>query len=304
MKQFSNYQYVGGEMSTRDKQEIGSKFWNEGKFNNFVKPFLPDDCSEQIFVDIGCNKGIFLRMAEEMGFNRVIGVDSNTQAISDGLKHKDEVGGHYEFIKGRMERVLDKLPVADYMVFANAHYYLPIDLWLDYLGQLKRKTRYVIIVTAIKRPVISKASADVGEIIKYFNDWEFDGFIDVPLRGDPYPRQLYGLCFKNPNLERISVDELNNGNHLQDGFYEELDQGKAPLETDYFKRLLRYRKCKWKESKTEQYTIGRVELYNSIKNNGLLSPLIVGNENRIYDGNHRGNMVKHLGYKSVIVRRV
>ena len=60
MKQFSNYQYIDGEMSERDKKEEGSKFWNKGKFDNFVKPFLPEDCKNMTFIDMGCNAGVFL----------------------------------------------------------------------------------------------------------------------------------------------------------------------------------------------------------------------------------------------------
>ena len=71
MKSFSNYQYTGGEMNERDKQEVRSKFWNEGKWNNFIKPFLPKDCGEMTFIDIGCNAGLFLKMAKEFGFKRV-----------------------------------------------------------------------------------------------------------------------------------------------------------------------------------------------------------------------------------------
>ena len=75
-------------MSERDKQEKGSKFWNKGKWDNFVLPFLPDDCGEMTLIDMGCNAGIFLKLAEDKGFKQVIGVDSNREAVKKALFYK------------------------------------------------------------------------------------------------------------------------------------------------------------------------------------------------------------------------
>src|SRR5574343_485811 len=101
MKPFETYQYLAGEpMTDRDKVEVGSKFWNKGKWDNFVLPIIPKDLGdlkEQTFVDMGCNAGLFLKFASEMGFGRVIGVDSNEQAVKRGEEWRDKNGGKYEF---------------------------------------------------------------------------------------------------------------------------------------------------------------------------------------------------------------
>src|SRR3989344_8412572 len=99
MKKFEEYQYLEGEpMTERDRQEIGSKFWNSGKWDNFVAPFLPQDRKELTLIDVGCNAGLFLKLAEDMGFGQVIGVDSNEGAVKRGLAWRDKNRGKYQII--------------------------------------------------------------------------------------------------------------------------------------------------------------------------------------------------------------
>ena len=306
MKKFSNYQYVFGEMSKRDKQEEGSKFWNEGKFENFVLPFLPKDCTDMTFVDMGCNHGIFLKMAEDMGFRRVVGVDYRGEVVEKARKWRDMNGGKYEVRKGLLEHSLPELPIADYTVLDNSHYYVGIDRWLDYVRDLKNKTRHCIIVPAKKnRKPDSKASPDIDKIRWYFKDWEEVGYAEPSLEGDPYPRRLYGICFKNPLLERISLEELDCGNNVQEGLYEDIDDGKDLTETNYYKILKPYRKG-WSEKKLNKHISSKKQVYLDLKEDGIKKPLIVKTirNNRIVDGNHRFNMLKHLGHKSVIIRRI
>jgi len=100
------------------------------------------------------------------------------------------------------------------------------------------------------------------------------------------------------------MDELDCGNHVQDGFYEELDRGKDPFRTRYYRVLKQYRKKKWSPDKIKRYMIAKAEMYEDIKKNGLRDPIVVNSKNRIVDGNHRYNMLKHLGHKSILIRRV
>ena len=119
---FSNYQYVPiRELNDTDKRDLGSEFWNEGKWRNFVLPFLPDNCSDLTLVDIGCNAGLFLEEAENKDFKKVIGVDRNKKAIELAKEYKESIGGTYEIRNERMENCLENLPVSDYMVMAMAH---------------------------------------------------------------------------------------------------------------------------------------------------------------------------------------
>jgi len=304
-KPFSSYQYLENTIMTeRDKREIGSKFWNEGKWNNFVKPFLKVDPKESVFVDMGCNAGLFLKFAEDMGFDRVVGVDSDKEAVERGLKWRDEYKGKYNILNMRMEECIDTLPVADYTVLANAHYYFTINDWLDYLDKLQYKTRYCIIVTAEKHHLNRCwASADVKDIRTYFKNWEEVRFIDeLPISDDPMPRKLWGLMFKSPFVEKVPIDSLDCGNHVQDRFYEELDKGTKYENTRYYRILIKYRK-KWGTEKLNRWVEERIRVYENLKKNGLLRPIIVNHSNLILDGNHRYAMMKTLGYKEVFIRK-
>ena len=305
MKAFKTYQYLDGTpMTERDKGEVGSKFWNEGKWENYVLPFLPDDPSELTLVDMGCNAGIFLTLAKDKGFKTVIGVDSDEKAVARGRAWRDEHGKDYTIMKRKMEEAIDDLPVADYTILANAHYYFTINDWLDYLDKLQYKSRYCIIVTAEKRHGNRCwASAHLPDIRNYFRDWEEVGFIDdVPLEGDPHPRKLWGLCFKSPYVDRVPVDTLDCGNHVQDQFYGEIDAGKEFTATRYYKILKPYRK-RWSEEKLNNWMLERMKVYDSVKNDGVKIAILIDSEDKILDGNHRYSMLKHLGNKTVIVRR-
>lgn len=310
MKPFETYQYLAGEpMTDRDKTEVGSKFWNKGKWDNFVLPFLPSNCYGQTFIDIGCNAGLFLNLADEHGFSFVYGVDSNEGAIKRGLEWRDKNGKDYRLLLAKMENCLDYLPMADVVVLANVHYYFKIDDWLRFLDKLQYKTRHCIIVTTAKRPGNRCwAQADLDSVRGYFSNWEEKGFIDeLPTEGDPRPRRLWGLLFKSNFIEKENIDALDSGNHVQDNFYKELDERKPYYNTKYYQIIQKYRlfdRKDWTREELEEFFKKRVDLYGDIKNNGLKSPIIINSDKLILDGNHRCQMLKHLGHKDIFVRQV
>ncbi len=290
-------------MTDRDKAEVGSKFWNKGKWDNFVLPLIKEDPKELTLVDMGCNAGLFLKYAQDLGFGKIIGVDFNPAAIVRGEAWRDENGFKYEFRCGAMEKALPDLPMADYTVLANAHYYFYIKDWLDYLDALQNKTRYCIIVTADKmNHQISIASADPTAIKGYFKNWDMVGFVnELPTEGDPSPRKLWGLCFKSRSIERVPM-ELDCGNHVQDGFYEDIDAGKDYHRTRYYRILKPYRKH-WTQEQLDKFCLEKITLFESVKKNGQLRPIIVSPNNRVLDGNHLYCILKYLGNQSVLIRR-
>jgi len=297
-------------MTARDKLEVGSKSWNKGKWNQLVAPFLPNDCSELTLVDMGCNAGLFLKLAQDKGFNRVVGVDSDESAVKRGRKWRSKNGGEYHFILSPMESSLDHLPMSDFTLFANSHYYFKTADWLEYLNILKHKTRFCIIVTAKKIPATEYAASDIEGIRNNFGDWKEKGFIDLPPDNTPHSRQLWGLCFENPLLKRVPVHKLDNGNAQQRNFLKELDRGISLFKTGYYRRLKSYRSLKssgqipWSKERLDQYMNERVELYEDIKKNGLKEALVIDPKNmRVTDGNHRHDAARHLGHKSIICKQ-
>jgi SAM-dependent methyltransferase len=306
MKPFSVYQYLEGEqMTDRDKIEVGSKFWNKGKWDNFILSLLPDTCQEMTFIDIGCNKGLFLHLAEQKGFGQVIGVDSDVEAVNKGEIWRVTHGGKYRFICDKMENVIDTLPLADYTILVNTHYYFTINDWLDFIDKLQYKTRYVIIVTAEKHhKQLCWASADIQDIRGYFKDWKEVRFIDsLPADGDPMPRKLWSLKFASPHLERVKIENIRSRNSMQNGFFSEIDKGVPFRETNYYKVLREYRH-KWSENHLNNWFEERVRVFEDVKKNQLTRPIYVNSDNVILDGNHRYQMMKDLGYKSLIIRKV
>lgn len=326
MKPFETYQHVEGTpMTERDKEQIDNQSWGKGKWDNFVRPFLPKaetiepkvkgmsvttsapDCSEMTFVDMGCNAGLFLKYADNMGFGRIIGVDSNDGAVERGQEYLGKIKGNYAIINERMEDCIDSLPVADYTVLANAHYYYNVADWLKYLDRLQYKTINCIIVTAKKRENQCNAGSSIEEVINYFRGgWEYKGRKDTRKTGAARERTLWGLHFKS-KLERVPIDSLDNGNSQQRGFWAEMDEGKLFTDTEYYRRFLDYRvtKGKWTVEQLDEYFEEYVALYKDIVERGMLEPIIVKQSNmRIVDGNHRHDILRHLGHESIIVRWV
>lgn len=306
MKPFGIYQYLEGEeMTDRDTVEAGSKFWNKNKWDNFVLPLLPDDCSELTLVDIGCNKGLFLYLAEQKGFKKVVGVDSNQEAVDKGITWRDEHNGKYEFICKRMEECIDDLPVSDYTLLVNTHYYFTINDWLDFIDKLQYKTRHVIIVTTVKKVrSYCWALAGVNDLRRYYKTWEEVGFIDeLPIDGDPMPRRLWSLCFQSPYIERMDIEDVKVVNKVQNGFYAQLDTGMDYHDTDYYKYLYEYRKS-WSSRRLQWWVKARIKVYEDVKKYGLKRPLYIDHRsNIVLDGNHRYHMMEHLGHKTIMVRK-
>lgn len=306
MKPYSSYQQIGDSMTERDKKQIGSKFWNKGKWDNFVAPHLPQDCSDLSLVDMGCNAGLFLHLAKRKGFGRVLGVDSNKESIDRGEEWRKQNGDDYKLIHSSMERVINKLPIVDYTVLANAHYYFAINDWIEYIDKLQLKTRYVIIVTAEKHHINRCwASADVDKIRNYFKQWKEVSFVDeLPTKDDPDPRRLWSLCFKSPLLEKVDMGTLDSSNHVQDEFWGEIDKGKNYKDTKYYRVLKKYR-AKWGEEKLNTWMEERIRIYEDMKN-GQKEPILVDffKKDRILDGNNRYSMKMNLKDKYIFVRYV
>jgi len=251
MKSFSTYQYLSGEpMNDRDKIEVGSKYWNEGKWKSCVLPLLPDDCSELTFVDMGCNAGLFLKLAEDKGFKRIVGIDSDKEAVKRGIKWKEQQGGSYTLIHATMQDGIEKIPVSDYMTFVNSHYYFKKQEWEEFIQKIREKTCHCILVTAKKQPSDEYAASDIESIRQYFKDWSEVGYEELVPDGTPHSRHLMSICFKNPDLERVPIDSLDNGNAQQRNFLEEIDQGMSPEKTMYYKRLKSYRARKTSKQQT------------------------------------------------------
>ena len=312
MKPYPTYQHIEGEpMTERDKQEIGSKYWNKGKWDNFVVPFLKGDLTEQTFIDVGCNLGLFLRLAREKRFEKVIGLESDMQTYNKAIMLRDNKNYDYDIMNLKAEECIDFIPLADITLLANSHYYIGIDHWQKYVDKLQYKTCYCIIITAEKKPNSKQAPSDIDGIKHSFKNWKEIGMIDMPKDNTPHSRHLTSICFKSPSMERVPINSLDNGNAQQKDFLKQLDKGIDLFNTDYYRRLKDYRKKTtskqkvWDDDELTKYMYDRVKLYRDIRNYDMTSAIEVrAKDNRIIDGNHRHNIIRHLGKTSIIVKKV
>ncbi|GAG23619.1 unnamed protein product, partial [marine sediment metagenome] len=204
---------------SHSENRIDSNFWNEGKWNNFVAPLLPEDCTDQTFVDMGSNAGLFLKLAEDKGFRNVVGIEKDKTPVKEGLRYRDSIGYHYKLLKrclggkfgegGNFD--FDELPVADFTLLSTFHYYIDINSWIKYVDRLKNKSRYVLFVSRPKLKQLHwRARSHIRALRGYFSDWEeLDMIENIPQEGDPSPRTLFSVLFKNPVLDRIPLTDVD-----------------------------------------------------------------------------------------------
>jgi len=311
---------MDGVISQNPKKN-NSKFWNEGKWQNFIAPHLPDDATDQAFVEMGCNAGLFLKMAEDYGFRNVVGIEKNKTPALKGNEYRDQIGYNYKLLKRSLGGQFgnpgnfdfEEIPVADYTIMSTFHYYVDINSWWKYLDKLRGKSKYILFVS---RPTMRhrhwRASSPLEDLKKYLPEWKMTGFIDgVSQKGDPSPRNLFSVLFENPLLERIPIEDIDIRESTDDTMYLAMgDLAKHVTEnpnidvfdTDYYHKWVERKKGKWSEKFIRCFVQNKFNMMVSVKEIGIKDPLIVDNENKLCDGGHRLAILKALGYKSVIVR--
>jgi glycosyltransferase involved in cell wall biosynthesis len=302
-----------------------SKFWNEGKWHNFIEPLLPTNCEGQTFVDMGCNAGLFLRLAKERGYSRVLGVDKSRSTCQVAEEYRDSLGLDYKILHRTVgvNFDFDEIPVADVTLLSTVHYYFDIGDWLAYLDKLRWKTRYCLVVSRSVDPDRHWCpSGEIANIRNYFRDWtEVGAITDVPERGDPHPRTLWSLLFKS-DLVRMPVDSIyikNQRHRTWVETYKRMDKAKRELaaalaendvvdleKTSYFGEWLKRKEGdrRWPKDKIKEFVQGKADLMLDVKRNGLKEPLIVKMFGQICDGGHRLAILRALGHKDAIVRLV
>ena len=90
VKLYQNIKLDG--VAPQNEKKNDSKFWNEGKWDNFVAPHIREDVRDQTFVEMGCNAGLFLKLAKDAGFRNVVGVEKDKTPVREGLRYRDSIG--------------------------------------------------------------------------------------------------------------------------------------------------------------------------------------------------------------------
>jgi hypothetical protein len=295
----------------------GSAFWNEGKWENFIAPFLPEDCSDMAFIEIGCNNGLFLKLAKEKGFRNVIGIEADKKAVKRGIEYRDSLGMDYKILNRRVGEnfSFEELPVADFILISNVHYYFDLEDWFKLLDQMIHKTRYCLIIS---RPVEPnhhwKPRTDITGIKWYFRHWKSQGAIyglksHHKAKRDPSPRVLWSFLFES-ELKRVQIDDLikgADGDNIKlerDSFIEELKKGIKLEDTKYYQIWRKRMSRRWDEKRTKEFVQKKIDLINDMRENGMKEPILVQLNNKLIDGGHRTAILRDLGYKSIITRPI
>jgi SAM-dependent methyltransferase len=273
------YQYVvvdGKEYGRRS--EATSSFYNEGKWRNFIAPFLPDDCSGMTFLDFGCNYGLHLKMAQERGFTTTLGIERDKRLRAVTAKCLGRAGQvKYRTIGPRIFRnsFIANLPAADFILMANFHYHLRVPPFMHAINLLRHKTRYLIVVSVERPPWKKRRRAyrvghDIGTTRRYFRAWTEAGHISgISTQGDPSPREgMYSLLFKT-DVERVRIGDI-----------------------------------KWRRKELRAYHIILKEVRESGQRFSMNYPCLLRQDGRLLDGQHRLAAQELEGATTVLAEKV
>ena len=299
-----------------------SKFWNEGKWDNFIKPLLPKE--RQTFLEIGCNAGLFLKMATDVGFQDVVGVEGNRQIMEQAQHFKKDNGYEYKLVHQRVgvDFNIDDLRLSDVVLMSNAHYYFGVPAFARLVDDLKNRCLYCIIVSARAKRRQGNAFWDLNAIRGYLRDWEEVEIIEgLDATNDISPRpQMYGILFKG-NLSTIDVDGIYDAWEIASRKPAHRSYGLPPALEEFFGKVLAGETIEYEETLLYKYwrerepkkSVGRCRkrlaykeaLAKDIQENGMKTPIYYIEKNgQLRDGLHRLCLAKLLGHKYVLGKLV
>lgn len=306
MKTYQNVKLKG---ISPNKNYINSKFYNEGKWNNYIAPLLPEDRKEMTFIEFGSNAGLYLKMAEDKGFKTIVGVDKSkshckvARRYQKNLVINKSIGENFDF---------NTIPIADVVVMANIHYHMRISDFLLFTDRLRFKTRYLILVSAKNTPRHWRAAADKKSIENYFKEWKLIKYIKpLPLEGDCCPRETFSFLFES-DLKRVEMKNIfreRNGEKIMLSTYKLMNRLASEVlnnntldarQTSFYKKLLK----RLGDNESFKRANKSIAAMYDIKKNGMRNPIILQKSNKIIDGDHRFAVLNELGYKTIIARMV
>ena len=296
-----------------------SSFFNEGKWKNFIVKFLPKDPTDMTFVEIGCNVGLYLKMASDYGFRNVVGVEAGEANCAMAERYRDAGGYDYKVLHRTVGKDFDfdEIPVADVVLLSNVHYYIHMEHFVPFLDQLRNKCINCIVVSRQMKDKRHGSPQPEADAIRHmFRDWSCERIQFTSsnmLKGDPHPRRPHSLLFRS-QLQRQSIKDYTTRTQkyvLQQEWIDLIRAGReVVLENTqnwaYWKKRKQTDKetprFRWTDDQIREHVQKRYDLVRSIMEDGVRVPLYVKPHRECIDGGNRAAILKLLGYNSVIVR--
>jgi hypothetical protein len=305
-----------------DPKRKDSKFWNEGKWRNFVEPLLPAVC--RTFIEIGCNAGLFLKLAQDEGAVQVIGIEGSSRVMRQAELFRESINGNYKLVLQQVGKnlALDQLPLADVVLFSNTHYYFPVNDFAKLVDELRYKALYCIIVSARGKRRGGKAFYDLQSVRGYFRDWTEIGTVEgIETAGDPTPREgMYSVLFQGGlhslNLrvfyDRWRKDSIRSEKHrfhalppaLEEFFGKVFSEEEFDFEETLLYQYWRTREPRYPASTALKRLAQKKALAEDVQANGIRDPVYFDHRGNLIDGLHRMCIAKALGYEHILVRRL
>ena len=321
MKYHQNISIDGIDQPAEYNNRKHSSFFNEGKWQNFIEPLLPNNSEDMTFVEIGCNVGLFLGMAADYGFRDVVGVEADLPSCEMAEKYRDSLVLDYRVLNRAVgdDFKFDELPVADVVLLSNMHYYIHMEHFIPFLDELLHKTIYCIVVSRQMRDKRhGHPLPGIGPLRTMFKDWELVRILQTSsqmLDGDPHPHRVHSMLFRS-RLRRQSIKDYTTRTQKyvkQQEFIDVIKSGnRVQLEDtmnwEFWKQRKQVEKTKpqdrWSDEQIRAHVQHRFDLVDDIMKNGMKMPILVNPDRQCIDGGNRAAILKLLGYKSIIVRMV
>lgn len=314
MKYHQNISIAGIDQPAEYNNRKHSNFFNEGKWQNFIEPLLPSDPSDRTFVEIGCNVGLFLRLAREYGFRDVIGVEADAAACEMAEQYRDAHGLDYKILNRTVGKDFswDELPAADVVLLSNMHYYIPLVRFLPFLDRMIQKTLTCIVVSRQMRDKKhGHPLPDIDSLCRMFCDWKRVLLIETTremLDGDPHRRRVHSLLFRSRLQRRPIEDHTRRGQEYLEQ-KELIDIAQSGNEVELEDTLIwafwaGRKKGRWTDEQVRAQAQYRLDFTRDMLENGMKEPILIQPNGVGIDGGNRAAVQRLLGYESIIVRIV
>ena len=211
---------IDGVRSPVHETWVESRFYNRGKWDNFIAPLLPP--ARGAFAELGANAGLFLLYAADRGYERVIGIEGDdtwfeqARFVIDHYRSRaPESYGRIEIHHARVgdpgrganlscnmrstcgELDLDALPRLELMLMANVLYWIDELACAEFIDRLADKCRYALVVS-VESWSLSGGPGTIADVREEFSSrWIERGCVPgLDAASDPAARNMFSVLFE------------------------------------------------------------------------------------------------------------